>query len=134
MPSATQTTPISTWNFWAGWIMSLVSGLLMLLDGAMKLVKPPQVIEATTKLGYPESIISGLGIVLGVCTLIYLIPRTAFLGAILLTGYLGGAVASHVRLEEGLFPTLFPVVFASVLWGGLVLRDPRLRALLSLRS
>jgi uncharacterized protein YjeT (DUF2065 family) len=134
MPSATQTNPVSKWNFWAGWIMSLVSGLFMLLDGAMKLVKPPQVIEATIKLGYPESIIFGLGIVLIGCTLIYLFPRTAFLGAILLTGYLGGAVASHVRLEEGLFPILFPVVFASVIWGGLVLRDPRLRALLSLRS
>jgi hypothetical protein len=75
-----------------------------------------------------------MGIVLLACTVLYLIPRTAILGVILLTGYLGGAVATHVRVGEGLFPVLFPVVFGALLWGGLWLRDERLRALIPLQS
>ena len=75
-----------------------------------------------------------LGIVLLTCTILYLVPRTAVLGAILLTGYLGGAVATHVRAGQGLFEILFPVVFGALLWGGLVLRDERLRELLPLRD
>ncbi len=100
----------------------------------MKLVKPAPVVEATVRLGYPESVIVGMGIVLLACTVLYLIPRTAILGTILLTGYLGGAVATHVRVGEGLFPVLFPVVFGALLWGGLWLRDERLRALIPLRG
>ena len=84
----------------------------------------------TTELGYPESVTVPLGCVLIVCTVLYLVPRTAVLGAILLTGYLGGAVATHVRVNHPLFETLFPVVFGALLWGGLVLRDVRLRALM----
>ena len=76
----------------------------------------------------------GLGVVLLACTVVYLIPRTSVLGAIRLTGYLGGAVATHVRVGEGLFPVLFPVLVGALLWGGLVLRDAGLRALLPLRS
>jgi hypothetical protein len=85
-------------------------------------------------LGYPESVILGLGIVLTASTLLYAIPRTAVLGAILLTGYLGGAVATHVRVGGGAFPVLFPVCIGVLLWGGLVLRDARLRSLLPLRN
>jgi hypothetical protein len=100
----------------------------------MKLVKPAPVIEATVRLGYPENIIVPLGIVLTACTVLYLIPRTSVLGAILLTGYLGGAVATHVRVAEGLFSIVFPIIFGLLLWGGLYLRDPRLRAFIPLRS
>jgi hypothetical protein len=106
----------------------------MLMDGGMKLVKPAFVVEATVRMGFSEDVILGLGIVLLACTVLYLIPRTSVLGAILLTGYLGGAVATHVRLWEGWFPVLFPVIFGAVLWGGLFLRDARLRALVPLRT
>jgi hypothetical protein len=98
------------------------------------LVKPAIVVETTVQLGYPESVILGLGIVLLVCTVLYLIPRTSILGAILLTGYLGGAVATHVRVGEGLFPVLFPVFLGVLIWLGLYLRDDRLRTLIPLRS
>ena len=95
----------------------------------MKLVKPVIVVETTVKLGYPESVISGLGIALLACTILYLIPRTAVLGAILLTGYLGGAVATHVRVGEEVFPIIFPLILGTLLWGGLYLRNERLRLL-----
>jgi hypothetical protein len=134
MSAATQAAPAPKAMLWAGYLMSILPALFLLLDGVMKLVKPEPVVEATVKLGYPESVIFGLGIVLLACTVAYLIPRTSVLGAILLTGYLGGAVASHLRAGDGPFPVLFPVVFGALLWGGLVLRDARLRALLPLRS
>jgi ABC-type transport system involved in cytochrome c biogenesis permease component len=98
----------------------------------MKLVKPPVVVEATTQLGYPESVIFGLGIVLLTSTLLYAVPRTSFLGAILLTGYLGGAVATNLRVGNPLFShILFPVYLGVMIWGGIFLRDSRLRALIS---
>jgi len=104
----------------------------MLLDAAMKFTKPEMVVKTTVELGYPESVITGVGVILLISTVLYLIPRTAVLGAILLTGYLGGAVATHVRVGAGLFPISFPVVFGVLLWGGLFLRDERLRRLIPL--
>jgi hypothetical protein len=95
----------------------------------MKLIKPVIVVETTVKLGYPENEIILLGIVLLACTVLYLIPRTAVLGAILLTGYLGGAVATHVRVGEEVFPIIFPVILGAMVWGGLYLRNDRLRSL-----
>ncbi len=114
---------------WAGRIISALPVLFLLLDGVMKLVKPPFVVEATVQLGYRESVIVGLGVVLVACTIIYLIPRTAVLGAILLTGYLGGAVATHVRVGGPLFSIIMPVILGAMLWGGLYLRDERVRSL-----
>jgi hypothetical protein len=134
MQTDNQAAPGSTMLRWTGYVLSGLPGLFLLFDGVMKLVKPAPVVEATVMLGYPESVIVGLGIVVLVCAVLYLIPQTAVLGAILLTGYLGGAVASHVRVGEGWFPTLFPVVFGALLWGGLYLRDERVRALLPLRT
>lgn len=114
--------------------MSVLVALLLLLDTAMKLLKPAPVAEATIRLGFPESVIFGLGIVLLVCVVLYLIPLTSIFGAILLTGYLGGAVATHVRLGDPLFShVLFPVYVALLVWGGLFLRESRLRALIPLR-
>jgi hypothetical protein len=110
--------------------MSALPAVFLLVDGAMKLVKPEPVVKATVELGYAEAVILPLGIVLLACTILYLVPRTAVLGAILLTGYLGGAVATHVRAGHGPFEILFPVVFGALLWGGLVLRDDRVRTLL----
>jgi hypothetical protein len=134
MHSDIQTAPASKAMFWTGLVMGVLPSLFLLLDAVMKLIKPEFVVKATVELGYPESVILGLGIVLLASTILYLIPPTAVLGAILLTGYLGGAVASHVRLGQGPFEVLFPVLFGALLWGGLVLRDARLRALLPWRS
>ena len=116
---------------WAGRILTVLTALFMLLDGVMKIVKPPQVLQANVRLAYPISTLSGIGVALIVCTLIYLIPRTSILGAVLLTGYLGGALASNVRAGSGCFETIFPMLFAVLVWGGLVLRDCRLRGLLT---
>jgi DoxX-like protein len=91
-------------------------------------------VQGTTQLGYPGHLIRGIGIIELVCLALYVIPQTAVLGAILLTGYLGGAVATHVRVESPLFShILFPVYVALLIWGGLYLRDDRLRALIPLR-
>jgi DoxX-like family len=132
--SDTQSPLVSNGMLWTGWIMSSAPSLFLLVDGGMKLAKPAIVVQTTVQLGYPESVILGLGIILLVCTVLYLIPRTSVLGAILLTGYLGGAVATHVRVQDGIFPVFFPVILGALLWGGLVLRDPWLRALIPLRT
>jgi hypothetical protein len=115
---------------WVGRILTVLTALFMLLDAVMKIVKPAQVLEANVRLAYPVSTLTGIGVALIVCTLIYIIPRTSILGAILLTGYLGGAVASNVRAGSGWFETIFPTLFAALIWGGLWLRDRRLRSLL----
>jgi hypothetical protein len=133
MPSQTRPAPVSKAALWTGWVLSALPALFLLFDGAMKLVKPAFVVEATVQLGYTESVIMPLGIVLLACTVLYLIPGTAALGAILLTGYLGGAVATHVRAGDGPFEILFPVVFGALLWGGLALREERLRCLVPWR-
>ncbi|HKB64413.1 MAG TPA: DoxX family protein [Pyrinomonadaceae bacterium] len=126
--------PASRGKLWAGRIMSWLPALFLLVDGVMKLFKPAVVVEATVKLGYPENTILPLGIVLTVCTILYLIPRTAVLGAILLTGYLGGAIATHVRVSEGLFSIVFPLIFGVLLWGGLYLRNNRLQTLIPINQ
>ena len=129
--SATLTVaPVARSRFWAGWALSGLAGSLLLADGVMKLFKPAVVVEGTTRLGYAENTIVPLGIVLTASAILYLIPRTAFWGAILLTGYLGGAVDVHVRSGDGAFEILFPVVFGAMIWGGLALRDRRFSSLL----
>lgn len=125
----TEQAAVSNGRLWAGRVISGLPALFLLVDGAMKLVKPAVVVDATVKLGYSESAIIPIGVVLIVCTILYLIPKTSVLGAILLTGYLGGAVATHVRVNEGVFPIVFPVIFGVLLWLGLYLRNPKLRAL-----
>lgn len=134
MQSDTHNAPVSKKMVWAGRIISALPALFMIVDGGMKLIKPAVVVDATVKLGYPETVIFPLGIVLLGCTMLYLIPRTAILGAILLTGYLGGAVATHVRVGEGAFSIVFPIIFGVLIWGGLWLRDNRLRTLIPLRK
>jgi hypothetical protein len=134
MQSGIEIASVSKKRLWAGRILSALPVLFLLVDGLMKLMKPAVVVEATVQLGYPESVIVGLGIVVLACTVLYVIPRTSVLGAILLTGYLGGAVATHVRVGAGLFSTVFPIIFGGLLWGGLYLREDRLRGLIPLRS
>jgi hypothetical protein len=133
MQPDTQAAPVSKKMRWAGRILSAIPVLFLLFDGVAKLTKPASVVEATVRLGYPESIIPGLGILLLVCTVVYVIPHTSVLGAILLTGYLGGAIATHVRIGDPLFPILFPSIVGALIWGGLFLRDERLRTLIPLR-
>ena len=116
---------------WISYIMAAVPVLLLLMSGIMKLVKPVNVVEGFVHLGYPESLALGIGIVELLCVILYLIPQTAILGAILLTGYLGGATASHVRIGE---PFYMAVLLGVVLWGSLYVRDTRLRALIPLRT
>jgi DoxX-like family len=134
MTADSQTATASKPMLWAGRILSVLAVLFFLFDGVMKLVKPPIVVTSTVELGYSESVILPLGIVLILCTVIYVIPRTSVLGAILLTGYLGGAVATHVRVGAKAFPIVFPTIFGVLVWGGLYLRDQRLRSLIPLRS
>ena len=117
---------------WTGRTLSTIATLFMIFDGVMKLVLPPSVVEASAKLGYQPSTLFGIGLALLICTLLYVIPRTAIFGAILLTGYLGGAVDANVRAGTPAFNLLFPVIFAIITWLGLWLRDARLRAILPL--
>src|SRR5262245_11161447 len=126
---------VSKKALWAGRILSGLVVLLLLFDSIFKFLKPAQVVEGTIQLGYSESTIVPLGIVLLVCTLLYAIPKTSVFGAILLTGYLGGAVATHARVGNPLFThQLFPVYVGVLLWLGLYLRESRLRALVPLKS
>jgi len=114
---------------WIGRVMSALASLFLLFDGIMKLVKPPVVVQSTLQLGYPESAILGIGLTLLVCTLLYIVPRSSIVGAVLLTGYLGGAVASNIRAGTPVFNVVFPMIMAALLWGGLWFRDLRVRNL-----
>lgn len=134
MPLDQSCQTVSKGALWTGRSLTALAALFLLFDGAMKLVKPTFVVEATVQMGFSEAVIVPLGITLLVCTVLYLFPPTAVLGAILLTGYLGGAVATHVHAGHGAFQTLFPVIFGALVWGGLVLRDRRLRSLVLWRS
>ena len=135
MQSATQTVPASKKMLWTGRIISAVVVLFLLFDSVIKFINPAPVVEASAHLGLPDSLAVVLGIVLLACTAVYAIPRTSIVGAILLTGYLGGAVATHLRIGDPLFShVLFPVYMGVLLWGGLFLREDRLRALIPLRS
>jgi hypothetical protein len=131
MESVTQTAPISNKLVWTGRIISGLIILLLLFSGVGKLFKPVQVVDEFTRLGYLGSVILGIGITEIACAIIYAIPRTAVLGAILVTGYLGGATATHVRVGD---PFIMPILIGVLVWVGLLLREDRLRAMLPLRS
>jgi hypothetical protein len=128
-------TPSSTRAMvWTGRIMSGVVLLFLVMDGTAKLMMIQPVVDATAQIGYPLDLVRPIGIIGLVCAVLYAVPRTAILGAILTTGLLGGAIASHMRLEDPLFShTLFGVYVGVLAWGGLYLREGRLRALFPLR-
>lgn len=114
-----------------GKIMSSLLILFMLFDSIMKFIQPDEVIEGTVKLGFHESQILPIGIIGLICTLCYIIPRTSVIGAILLTGYFGGAIVTNFRLDQPLFShVLFPIYLSILMWGGLILRNPSLTSLL----
>jgi hypothetical protein len=116
-----------------GRVLSGLCVLFLAADGAGKLVKPAPVLAACAELGIPEDAVAGIGVVLLACTAAYAVPATAVLGAVLLTGYLGGAVATHVRVGGPAFPVAFATGLGVLVWVGLYLRAPRVRALLPLR-
>ncbi len=133
MASAPQAAPTSKAMTWAGRIISGITVLFLIFDGVTKVMKVPQVMAASAKMGYPASAIVGTGITLLICVALYVIPQTSIFGAILLTGYLGGAVATHVFVRDPVFDTVFPIIFGVLVWGGLFLRDGQLRGLIPLR-
>jgi hypothetical protein len=132
--TTTQIVPVSNSKLWAGHIITALVVLFMLFDGIAKLFKPAPVVQAFEQLGYPISLAVGIGVLLVICTIISAIPRTSVLGAILLTGYLGGAVATQVRVSAPAFPTVFPIIFGVLVWAGIFLREDRLHALIPLRK
>jgi hypothetical protein len=135
MPSDSGAVAVPKKGLWAGRILSGLVVVFLIPDGIIKFIKPAPVVEAFAHLGWPLSTSVTLGIILLLCTVLYAIPRTSVLGAILLTGYLGGAVATHLRIGDPLFShILFPTYLGILLWLGLYLRDERLRALIPLRS
>jgi hypothetical protein len=127
--------PGSRKTLWAGRVMSCAAALFLLFDATVKVLELPLAMEANTQLGYPASVVFKLGLLQLACLIMYLVPRTSVLGAVLWTGYLGGAIATHVRVGNPLFShTLFPTYVAVLLWGGLWLRDERLRSVLPMRA
>jgi hypothetical protein len=127
--------PPSKKSVWSGRILSGLVVLFLIPDAIIKFIKPAPVAEAFAHVGLPLTLANSIGILLLLCTAAYAIPRTSVLGAILLTGYLGGAVATHLRVSDPLFShILFPTYLGVLLWLGLYLRDSRVRALIPLRS
>jgi len=131
MESASQSAPVSKKMLWAGIIISALPTILFFVTGVFPFINPAAAQAGTAHMGYPAS----AGIVISIleigCAIIYAIPRTSVLGAILLTGYLGGATASHIRIGE---PPVAPLVVAALIWLGIYLREPRLRAVLPVRK
>jgi hypothetical protein len=130
MQSKNQPPPVAKRTLWVGYILSALPVLLLLFSAILKLMKPAQVVEGFAHYGFPENLIFKLGILEIFCTALYLIPRTSVLGALLLTGYLGGATVTNVRIGESF---MIPVILGVLVWGGLYLRDQRVRALIPLR-
>lgn len=126
-----QTVTVSKPMLWTGRILSGLPVLMLLMSAAMKFVQPPAALEGMEHLGWPTKYLIALGITELMCTILYAIPKTSVLGAILLTGYMGGAIATHARLGEAFY---LHIGIGIILWLGLYLRDARLRALLPLRS
>jgi uncharacterized membrane protein YphA (DoxX/SURF4 family) len=131
MQPPNQPAPTSPALLWTGRVISTLPVLGLVMSAVMKFAQPPEVIKGFEDLGWPLHLAVALGIVELVCTVLYAIPQTAVLGAILLTGYLGGATATHVRIGDNFAA---PIVLGVLVWLGLFLRDARLRVLLPLRS
>jgi hypothetical protein len=131
--NAVHTAEVSKGALWAGRILTGLVVLFLIFDGVTKVIKEPHVMAASQQLGFTANAVVGIGAVLLICTAIYVIPRTSILGAILLTGYLGGAVAANVRAQTVPFNTLFPVIFGVLVWLGIFLRDKSLQSIIPFR-
>ena len=134
MPTTNFTQSVSRPRFWTGAILAGLVVVFLTFDAVAKVIEVDAVVKASAQLGLPLSVTPVIGFLLLVCTLIYVIPRTSVLGAILLTGYLGGAIAIHVRAENGAFPVVFAATFGVLVWVALVLREPRLFRLIVMRE
>jgi DoxX-like protein len=137
MPATMDTAAPSKSRLVTGRVLSTLTVLFLIMDITFKFIRPipPQVTQSVTQLGFQLGLLTTIGILLLVCTVLYVIPRTSVLGAVLLTGYLGGAVSVQLRVGNPLFGyVLFPVYFGVLMWAGLCLREPRLIALLPLRK
>jgi len=131
MDSATQVAMPSKAQKWTSYVLSTLVVLFLLMDSGMKVLKLPMVLDASAKLGFSAPVVFTIGVILLLCVILYAIPQTSVLGAILLTGYLGGAVCTHLRLGNPLFGyILFPTYLGALLWLGLYLREPHVRALI----
>jgi hypothetical protein len=130
--AVTTTTAQSTSKaqVWAGRVLSGLAVLFLIMDGAIKVVNIQPVVDASVLLGLPIDLAPRIGALLLACIIVYLIPRTAVVGAVLLTGFLGGAIAIQARVDAPLFSLIFPIILGALLWGGLYLRDRRVRALI----
>ena len=135
MQTVPDVTAPSKSRLWTGRILSILTILFLLFDGVMKLVRPLPVTQAMTQLGFPQYLSVPIGVILLLCTALYAVPSTSVLGAVLLTGYLGGAVVSQMRIGASLFgSTLFPIYFAALMWASVCLLEPRLRAVFPIRN
>jgi len=133
MQTATQALPSSRTALWAGRIIGALAIVFLIFDSVIKVLKLAPAVESTTQLGYPETLVITIGIIELICLAVYVIPRTSIFGAILMTGYLGGAIATNLRAGTPLFNVVFPIIIGALLWGGIYLRDDKLRALIPLR-
>jgi hypothetical protein len=131
MPEGKQTAPVSKAALWTSYVMSALPVLIVLLGSVMKLLRLPGVVEGFARAGLPERLIVPVGLLELICPVVYLIPRTSVLGAILMIGLLGGATLTTLRIGDPTFP--LPVVLGMLVWGGLYLRDLRIRELIPLR-
>jgi hypothetical protein len=130
-PPAGASAATPKWMFWTGWVVTILPALGLIPSAAYKFIQPPDMLKELERLGWQGNQMVPLGIVEITCTILYLIPKTSVLGAILLTGYLGGAIATHVRISDNFIP---PLLMGVLVWLGLFLRDARLRALIPLRQ
>jgi DoxX-like family len=120
------------WILWVGWVLSLWPAFVVVTSATWKLTRNPSYVAEFGRIGWPVGVLAGLAFLQLGCLVLYLIPPTAVLGAVLLTGYLGGAIASYVRIGD-LYPTLVPLSTSMIAWAGIYLREERLRKLLPLR-
>ena len=133
MQAITAPMPSSKPMLWVGRVISGFAVLFLVFDAVIKVINIQVVVDSSKQLGLPVDLAPSIGILLLVCLVVYLIPQTSVLGAILLTGYLGGAIAIQVRSSAELFPLIFPVIVGALIWGGLFLRDSLLRGLIPVR-
>jgi uncharacterized membrane protein (UPF0182 family) len=132
-PAATGQRAVSKGRTWTGRVLSMLAVLFLLFDAYGKLAQPAPVLQASARIGFPVHLLFGIGVILLVCAVLYAIPRTAVLGAVPLTGYLGGAVEVQLTAGSPIFETIFPVLFGILVWSGIFLREKRLAQLLPLR-
>ena len=131
MPNPSNPQPTSKAKMWTGYVLSALPSLMLLMSSTMKLSHNPKIVEGFTTLGFAEGLLTKLGIVELLCVVAYLVPATSVIGAVLVTGYLGGAIVTELRVGHAI---VMPLLLGILAWGGLYFRDERIRALIPLRQ